>query len=124
MPTYDYHCQKCDGHFEFVQSMKDKPLDICPKDKCLQRRWGKGRVKRALGTGAGLIFKGTGFYTTDYRSEGYKSAAKKDAPPSATGTSSGESKAGSSTASEASKPKTEKPAPKPSAPPPKTGGAS
>jgi len=65
--------------------MKDAPLKTCPKDLCRQKTWGKGKVKRQLGTGAGLIFKGSGFYITDYRSEGYKSAAKKEA-------SSGESK--------------------------------
>lgn len=52
--------------------MKDEPVKICPDKKC------KGKVKRLLGTGAGLIFKGSGFYITDYRSEGYKQAAKKD----------------------------------------------
>ena len=59
--------------------MKDKPLPVCPKEKCKLKRWGKGRVKKLLGTGAGLIFKGSGFYITDYRSEGYKQAAKKEA---------------------------------------------
>lgn len=83
MPTYDYICEKCDASFELIQSMKDAALTVCPKDKCGQKRWGKGRVRRAVGTGAGLIFKGTGFYITDYRSEGYKEAAKKDAAPTA-----------------------------------------
>jgi predicted nucleic acid-binding Zn ribbon protein len=58
--------------------MKDPTLKVCPKEKCLRPRWGKGRVKRQLSAGAGLIFKGSGFYITDYRSEGYKSAAKKE----------------------------------------------
>lgn len=58
--------------------MKDAPLTTCPKDLCRQKTWGKGKVKRQLGTGAGLIFKGSGFYITDYRSEGYKAAAKSD----------------------------------------------
>lgn len=74
-----------------MQSMKDKPLTKCellvgrPKKKC------GGRVQRQIGAGAGLIFKGSGFYITDYRSEGYKQAAKKDseaAKPAATTTSS------------------------------------
>lgn len=78
MPTYEYACEKCGQNFELFQSMKDKPLTTCPKDHCAQKRWGKGKVKRLLGTGAGLIFKGSGFYITDYRSEGYKAAAKKD----------------------------------------------
>jgi predicted nucleic acid-binding Zn ribbon protein len=56
--------------------MKDAPLATCPKDLCRQKTWGKGKVKRQLGTGAGLIFKGSGFYITDYRSEGYQAAAK------------------------------------------------
>ena len=79
MPTYEYVCTKCDHPFEIFQSMKDKPLTVCPKEKCKLKRWGKGRVKKLLGSGAGLIFKGSGFYITDYRSEGYKQAAKKEA---------------------------------------------
>lgn len=78
MPTYEYLCAKCGHEFEKFQSMKDAPLATCPQDLCGQKRWGKGRVKRQLGSGAGLIFKGSGFYITDYRSEGYKAAAKKD----------------------------------------------
>jgi predicted nucleic acid-binding Zn ribbon protein len=58
--------------------MKDAVLTICPKELCRQKTWGKGKVKRQIGSGAGLIFKGTGFYITDYRSEGYKAAAKQD----------------------------------------------
>jgi predicted nucleic acid-binding Zn ribbon protein len=61
--------------------MKDSPLTHCPKDLCGKKRWGRGKVQRQLGTGAGMIFKGSGFYITDYRSEGYREAAKKDAPP-------------------------------------------
>ncbi|MDD5198866.1 MAG: zinc ribbon domain-containing protein [Terrimicrobiaceae bacterium] len=82
MPTYEYECSKCRKGFELFQSMKDDALKICPKSHCRMKTWGKGPVKRMLGTGAGLIFKGSGFYITDYRSEGYKAAAKKDAPPS------------------------------------------
>jgi putative FmdB family regulatory protein len=73
MPTYEYECQKCGHHFELVQSMKDAPKRTCPK--C------RGRVKRLLGTGAGLIFKGSGFYSTDYRKPSYAEAAKKDSAP-------------------------------------------
>ena len=76
MPTYEYQCEKCDRTFEVAQSMKDEPLKSCPKDRCRQKTWGKGKVGRLIGTGAGLIFKGSGFYITDYRSEGYKAAAK------------------------------------------------
>ena len=78
MPTYDYECLKCGKTFEAFQSMKDTPFTTCPEDKCQVTPWGHGEVKRLLGTGAGLLFKGSGFYITDYRSEGYKSAAKKE----------------------------------------------
>ena len=60
--------------------MKDEPLKQCPKELCRLPKWGHGKVKRLLGTGAGLIFKGSGFYSTDYRSSSYKEGAKKDAP--------------------------------------------
>jgi len=90
MPTYDYQCEKCGKTFELFQSMKDEPLSVCPKQCCQQETWGEGKVKRLLGTGAGLIFKGSGFYTTDYRSSSYKAAAKSDTPsaPSAPSTPS------------------------------------
>ena len=81
MPTYEYVCEKCGHQFEKVQPISAKSLAICPKDLCARKRWGKGKVKRAISTGGGLIFKGTGFYTTDYRSEKYKEAAKKDVAP-------------------------------------------
>ncbi len=81
MPTYDYVCDKCGQQFEKFQSMKDEPLKTCLKEVCGQKKWGKGKVRRVLGTGAGLIFKGSGFYITDYRSENYKQAAKKDTAP-------------------------------------------
>ena len=87
MPTYEYACSKCEKTFEVFQSMKDKPLTRCPDKEC------RGRVKRLLGTGAGLIFKGSGFYITDYRSEGYKSAAKSD---TASASSEGSSKSSGS----------------------------
>jgi putative FmdB family regulatory protein len=80
MPTYEYSCQKCGKTFEAYQSMRDEVYKICPKELCRQAKWGKGKVKRLLGTGAGLIFKGSGFYITDYRSNSYKEAAKKEAP--------------------------------------------
>lgn len=78
MPTYGYVCAKCGHEFEKFQSMKDAALATCPKELCNLKRWGKGKVKRQMGSGAGMIFKGSGFYITDYRSEGYKAAAKKD----------------------------------------------
>ncbi|HEY4284686.1 MAG TPA: zinc ribbon domain-containing protein [Chthoniobacterales bacterium] len=79
MPTYDYLCEKCGKTFETFQSMRDEPFQKCPKDLCRMRKWGQGKVKRLLGTGAGVIFKGSGFYSTDYRSSSYKEAAKKEA---------------------------------------------
>ena len=78
MPTYEYACAKCRQQFEIFQSMKDEPLTTCPKEKCLRKKWGQGRVKKLMGLGAGLIFKGSGFYITDYRSENYKASAKKE----------------------------------------------
>ena len=97
MPTYEYVCSKCGHEFEKFQSIADKPLAVCPEDLCAKRKWGRGKVKKKISAGAGLIFKGSGFYITDYRSEKYKEAAKKDSaaakPPAETGKStSGESK--------------------------------
>ena len=100
MPTYEYVCEKCGHQFEKFQPISAAPLTICPEDLCAQKRWAKGKVKRAITAGAGLIFKGSGFYITDYRSEKYKEAAKKDShTTSASGGSSkpatsGESKSG------------------------------
>jgi putative FmdB family regulatory protein len=113
MPTYEYHCLKCEKNFEVFQSMKDNAFKTCPEAQCQVSPWGHGEVKRLLGTGAGLIFKGSGFYTTDYRSEGYKQAAKKDSgggakeskaadkpaatPPPSSGCSTSSSSGGAST---------------------------
>ena len=71
MPTYDYICDKCQHKFEHFQSIKSRPVRKCPK--C-----GKLSVQRLIGAGAGIIFKGSGFYQTDYRSEGYKKAAESE----------------------------------------------
>lgn len=71
MPTYDYECDACGHKFEEFQSMKDKALKKCPQCK-------KQKLRRLFGTGAAVIFKGSGFYQTDYRSESYKSAAQAD----------------------------------------------
>ena len=84
MPTYEYLCDKCQHKFEVIQSIIDPPLSICPKKYCGQAEWGKGKVHRLISTGGGLLFKGSGFYTTDYRSDSYKAAAKKDATPAPT----------------------------------------
>ena len=89
MPTYEYFCEKCGQNFDAFQSMRDKPFTECPKDLCRKSKWGHGKVKRLLGTGAGVIFKGSGFYTTDYRSASYKEAAKKESGGSAGGAEKG-----------------------------------
>jgi putative FmdB family regulatory protein len=90
MPTYEYICSKCGKEFEKYQSIADKALTVCPEDLCAQKRWGKGKVKRVIGAGAGLIFKGSGFYITDYRSDKYKEAAKKDSTPASSTSSASE----------------------------------
>jgi len=72
MPTYDYQCEKCEKIYEVFQSMNDKKLTKCPSKSC------GGKVQRLLGVGAGVIFKGSGFYETDYRSESYKAGATAD----------------------------------------------
>jgi putative FmdB family regulatory protein len=69
MPTYDYQCSACGHRFEKFQSITAAPIKKCPKCN-------KNQVQRLIGTGAGLIFKGSGFYITDYRSEGYNKAKK------------------------------------------------
>jgi putative FmdB family regulatory protein len=98
MPTYQYVCSKCGHEFEVFQSMMDKPLSVCPKELCVRKPWGKGKLKRLIGAGAGIIFKGSGFYITDYRSQSYKDAAKKDtAAPSSSGGESKPAAASSST---------------------------
>lgn len=71
MPTYDYVCDACEHRFEEFQSMKDEHLKKCPKCR-------KNKLRRLFGTGAAVLFKGSGFYQTDYRSDSYKSAAKAD----------------------------------------------
>lgn len=75
MPTYDYECESCGHRFEVFQRMTDPKLEACPRDDC------GGRVRRLLGTGAGLIFKGSGFYQTDYRSEAYRKAQNSESKP-------------------------------------------
>jgi len=71
MPTYDYKCEACGNKLELFQKMSDKPLKTCPA--CNQ-----DSLKRLIGSGAGIIFKGKGFYCTDYRSDSYKSSSDKD----------------------------------------------
>jgi len=71
MPTYAYACTNCEHHFEAFQSIKAGPLRKCPE--C-----GKNSLKRLIGTGAAIIFKGSGFYATDYRTDSYKKAAESE----------------------------------------------
>ena len=121
MPTYEYKCFACNHTFERFQSITADPIRRCPE--C-----GKAKVKRLLGTGAGFVFKGSGFYTTDYRSEGYKEKAKAESGAATGGTSSDSkpasgaesggaaAKEGAAKDSTPSKPKDSGPAP--SEPPP------
>jgi putative FmdB family regulatory protein len=85
MPTYEYLCEKCGHQFDVVQSITADALGVCPKVNCGKKRWGRGKVRRALSGGGGIIFKGTGFYINDYRSENYKAAAKKESGSSTSG---------------------------------------
>jgi putative FmdB family regulatory protein len=94
MPTYEYHCDACEHHFDEFQSITEEPLKKCPKCR-------KPKLRRIFGTGAAVIFKGAGFYQTDYRSESYKAAAKaeqeaaKPAPADKTATTGTTGKAAS-----------------------------
>lgn len=108
MPTYDYRCKACGHEFELFQSMTAKPERKCPS--C-----GKNALERLIGTGAALLFKGSGFYQTDYRTESYRKAAEADKPAAPA-----DSKAGSDSKGDATKAKPEpgpKQEPKPSAKP-------
>ena len=96
MPTYDYVCDACEHKFEQFQSMKEDVLTKCPKCK-------KKKLRRLFGAGAAVVFKGSGFYQTDYRSESYKKSAAADKSSSGGGDSSGSSS--SSTAKSDSGPK-------------------
>lgn len=98
MPTYEYRCDACNDRFEKFQSISAEPVRDCPQCGA------ENAVKRLISGGAGLIFKGSGFYTTDYRSASYKEAAKKDGsspPPSAPATSSSDSTSSTPPASSA-----------------------
>jgi putative FmdB family regulatory protein len=76
MPTYEYQCDACGHQFDELQSFSEPPLTKCPQCK-------KKKLRRLFGTGAAVLFKGSGFYETDYRSESYKSKAKEDADKAA-----------------------------------------
>ena len=94
MPTYDYHCESCGADFELFQSMMAAPVKKC--QKC-----GKNKARRLIGKGAGVIFKGSGFYQTDYRSSSYKSGAssEKSSSSSSPSSSTAASSSGSSSSS-------------------------
>jgi len=86
MPTYDYICEDCGYEFEQFQGIKAKPLRKCPECN-------KMSLKRLIGSGAGIIFKGSGFYQTDYRSESYQKAVKSEKDKAETKTEKTETKA-------------------------------
>lgn len=113
MPTYEYVCQKCGHHFEQFQSMRDEPLKTCPKCK-------KAGLKRLPGTGAGLIFKGSGFYITDYKKKSGPKDGGGEGKPSESKPS--ESKPAETKSSEAKSSETKSSAPKPSSSDGKSGG--
>ena len=94
MPTYDYSCDACRHEFEVFESITAEPQTKCPKCK-------KKKLRRLMGTGAALMFKGSGFYITDYRSESYKKGASADKSSGGdSGKSGGEKSSSSSTKSE------------------------
>jgi putative FmdB family regulatory protein len=103
MPTYEYICDACEHEFEQFQSITADPVKECPECR-------KKKVRRKISTGAGIIFKGGGFYETDYRSKNYKESAKKESDAAKPASESkGESKSESKPASDAAPaPKAEK----------------
>ena len=108
MPTYDYSCTKCGHAWEAFQSMKDEPSKTCPACK-------KRSAKRMIGAGAGLIFKGTGFYITDYKNKPDKPAGgdnPKSDSPKADSPKADSSKSDSPKSDAATKPKPEPAKPK------------
>jgi putative FmdB family regulatory protein len=94
MPTYEYRCHACDNKWEEFQSIKAEPTKKCPKCK-------KAKAERIISAGGGILFKGTGFYQTDYRSESYKKGA--DAAKKASEGSSGSSDSGKSSSGDSAK---------------------
>lgn len=95
MPTYEYKCQKCGLVFEEFQSISAEPLTSCKNPDC------DGTVKRLFSPGAGFLFKGSGFYITDYRSDSYKRSASSESSSSSSGSSSKGSSSTGSTSSAA-----------------------
>src|SRR5262245_47805749 len=106
MPTYEYVCEGCDHRFDEFQSFKDDPLKVCPLCK-------EEKLRRLFGTGAAILFKGSGFYETDYRSDSYKQAAKAEkeaTSPKSTGADSNGSAGAKSTDAPKAEPKSSTPA--------------
>ena len=116
MPTYDYVCDNCGHAFEEFQMMSAKPLRKCPE--C-----GKQKLRRLIGTGAGVIFKGGGFYETDYRSDSYQKDAKADKPADA-GAGKGDKSDGKASGDAPAKPDQADRTPPKATPPTTTGGGS
>jgi putative FmdB family regulatory protein len=102
MPTYDYQCGACGHEWELFQSMNDSPVKSCPKCK-------KRKAKRLLGLGAGLIFKGTGFYETDYKKKtGGEAKDKSSSDSSSSDSGSSDKSSPKKETKKESKPKKEK----------------
>ncbi len=117
MPTYDYQCKGCGHRFDELQSFSEPPLSKCPACK-------KNKLERLFGGGGAIIFKGSGFYETDYRKDSYKSAEKADAPDGGKSEGNGDTKADATPAAsgtEAAKPAAEAPAPAAKASKPASG---
>jgi putative FmdB family regulatory protein len=100
MPTYDYECDACHHKFELFQQISEDPKKKCPE--C-----GKSKLRRLFGTGAALVFKGSGFYQTDYRSESYKKAAAAETKPASDSSSSKSDSKSESKPSQSSEAKSE-----------------
>ena len=120
MPTYESLCSKCGHQFEKYHSMSEESLSVCPKELCGQKKWGKGKITKLIGAGAGLIFKGSGFYITDYRSDKYKAAAKKESGAGETKPAANASESKSSESKSAKTDSTAKPAVAPASKPDKS----
>ena len=107
MPTYDYICDECGHEFEAYESIKAEPRTDCPKCQ-------RPKLRRKIGPGAAILFKGSGFYQTDYRSDSYKKAAQADKPSDGAAKPSGDSASPASTPTGAGGSGTPKPTPSPS----------
>ncbi len=94
MPTYDYKCEACGATFERFQGITERPIRRCPSCK-------RSRVRRLIGAGAGLLFKGSGFYATDYRSAEYQAQAKAESGPAPSAAAKADAPAKSSSTKEA-----------------------